>query len=685
MELTLDQKRAIAIAQAKQQQAQQQEQAQTIRTEMLNDLASDVGFMENLGVNIGRGFTNVARGFGFAEPEDELSRQAMGALRNKRPISSTIGEIVGETAPFIVPGGAVAKVASVPARVAGSGVVGATEGAVLANAKDQDVVSGALTGLSIGAGFEAAAPFIGRLGRQLVSRITGKAPTGSLLDNAGRPTEELQGALNSSGITFDELTQDAQTFIANQRTGADPEQVARAAEFQSLGIPASRSDITQNFAEQATEQRLLQSASDKVAEPFRQFKLRQSETIKQRLTELTPNNPLPEETGELIKESLIGRKKLLRTQKNALYQQAAESADDVGGVMLFTDNLRAAVPDPDTFEDIAITAPQAAQSLQGILKRYGIIDPTPEEIQAGFQSVPLDLKSFERFRKSLNAIERGDTTGAASVIVGPIKEALDLEVSELSETLAAQGVSENVIGPLREARKIVRQMKTEFSPQSITGRLVDTKKDGVTNIIEASSAYNKLAAKSMPVENVRKVVSSLKSSGQSGREALASMQATTMLDLVDAGFSTQSRKIDGVGVFNPTAFRKRMDQVGRDKLKAIFSDNPKALERLNNIEKIAKAVTPSADAVPKGSAAVLQDTLNRLGIIGITSKIPGGGLLIEAITSTAGNASTRRQVSGAMKPQVEVRRIRNIIDESLPSISAAAGIAYTQQPEQPEQ
>lgn len=657
-------------------------QQAALRQEALNELADEVGAVESIFIGMGRGLTNVARGVGLAEKEDPIAAQAMAALKEKRPYTYSGGEIVGEALPFMVPGSAVGAVSSLPARIALSGAVGATEGGILANAKDQNVVQGAAIGLSLGAGAEALAPVVGRLGRKLYSKIKGKPPAGSLLDDAGKPTPEFQQVLDESGVSFDDLTADAKDFIQKQPIGANPEQAARATQFSDLSIPASRSDITQNFADRATEQKLMQSASDPIAEQFRQYKLTQSEAIKARLQELTPNSPIPEETGELIKDALIGRKKLLRTQKNALYSQAADAADQVGGIPMFTDNIKTAVPDADTLDDLAITAPQAAQSLQGILKRYGIIDPSPQEIENGFKTVPLDMKSYERFRKSINAIERGDNTGAISVATGPIKNALDTEAAELGETLASKGFGDEIVSPLREARNVVRQMKTEFSPQSITGRLIDTKKDGVTNIMEASGVYNKLSAKSMPVENVRKVMSSLNRSGEKGKQAVNSLQSTTLLDLIDSGFSTQSRKIDGVPVFNPIAFKKRVDQIGQDKLKAIFASNPQALKRINDIDKIATLVTPTADAVPKGSGAVIMDLMNRLGVIGITSKVPGGGALIEVMTGLSNNSQTRRSASRAMTQKVDVQQIRNMIDESFPGIAAVTGISATQQQEE---
>ena len=69
-----------------------------------------------------------------------------------------------------------------------------------------------------------------------------------------------------------------------------------------------------------------------MAEPFRQYKLKQSDAIRESLTRSIDETKIPEETGIAIKDALAGRKKLLRTQKNELYSQAAENAKDAGGI-----------------------------------------------------------------------------------------------------------------------------------------------------------------------------------------------------------------------------------------------------------------------------------------------------------------------------------------------------------------
>jgi len=500
----------------------------------------------------------------------------------------------------------------------------------------------------------------------------------------------------------------------------------------------------------------------------------------------------------------VGRKKLLRTQKNDLYAAATENAKKIGGVPIFIDNLKEAMPDADLFEDLAITAEGPMKALDQILTKYGIKDPTEEMLDKGFKSTPLTVENFERFRKTMQRISRGDTSGAAGVAIRPITEALDNEVDNLAETLTnraglksykgklvdvdrlkaeldnntkvigfikgrakaastatdteamkkalkekgiptmqqvheskeamakriegdykrifksdpilkdipGQAVTDpklqqlidrnaeitqtinqssskipkemidKAIEPLKEARKRVRGLKTEYSPQSIVGRIVDSKKDGVTQVIEASKVYDKIIGRASPVEDTRKLVKSLVKSGDKGKQALASIQSTTIMDLINAGFGTESRTIAGVKTFNPIAFKNRLKAIGPDKLKALFANEKLTLKKLNNIEKIAGELVPPSGAVPKGSANIILDLANKLGFTAISHKMPGGALLMGALKHLGDPIKTGRAVSKAVKGMPEIEPMQRMIEQQFSGIASALGIAVTITPEE---
>ena len=98
-------------------------------------LASKQGPIDAALISAGRGLTNIARGLGLADPAGEAERLGFEALEEQRPISTTVGEIAGEAAPFLLPGGAIGKLATIPGRVAASGLLGATEGGIIARGR----------------------------------------------------------------------------------------------------------------------------------------------------------------------------------------------------------------------------------------------------------------------------------------------------------------------------------------------------------------------------------------------------------------------------------------------------------------------------------------------------------------------------------------------------------------------
>jgi hypothetical protein len=819
-----------------------------LRNTIMDEMAQKIGPMQALSIGAGKGLVDIGRGLGLVEEAGEEEISAMDILEKEYPGSVIAGEIVGQALPFLPFGMGASSLVNIPARIIFSTLVGGAEGGILSKGTGGKFGTGAKIGTAITLAAEIFFPVLGRLGSSLFRRVMKKAPKGAMLDVSGKPTKELQEALDKSGISFEDLSEDATTLIEKQKPGTDPEQVARKALFEEEGVEVTTGELTKDFGQLAEEQRLIESVQDTAAEPLRQFKLKQSEQIKTSLRDNFDFDVDQEGTGQLIHDSLTGQKKLLRTQKNELYETAAENAKEIGGVPIFTDNLREAMPDADLFEDLAITAPQGMESLDKLLTKYGIKDASEEAIGKGFEPTQLTIENFERFRKTLGMIERGDQTGAVAVATRKIKDALDNELAEIGgafdnmmmtekqfvdyhktgdispsayggyETLegiswlgkpekykkilkenkygdesiifrqsddplkytktddagkimrdekgmglnlsksemikkglpltdttvvafnkkgqpigfasnefGADGVwvaeeyqkkgigvelldelrkqfkperkmgqstpageelirsyynkkykpqmgkVEEIQKTLKEARKTVRQLKTEFSPQSVIGRVIDTKKDGVTQITEASKIYSKLVGKASPVEETRRMVKSLMKSDK-GKEAVASLQASTILDLIDAGFGTESRKISGQKVFNPIAFKRRLNNIGNDKLKAIFANEKGVLKKLNNIEKIAGELIPPSGTQPKGSASVILDLMNTLGLAGISTKIPGGAFLIGSIKAAADPVKKGAAVKRALKAQPEMLRITNMFEETFPGIASAMAI-----------
>ena len=348
-----------------------------------------------------------------------------------------------------------------------------------------------------------------------------------------------------------------------------------------------------------------------------------------------------------------------------------EQADKVGGVPVIPDNIRAAIPDERTARRIDRLVPQQAVAFDDLLIEFGI-----KEAHEGYNGViePLSMANFEDFRQAINAIERTDQTGTIKVLSGPVKQALDDEIG-FAVDAAGHAMPADLLATLQKARGVTREIKTEFSPQSMAGRLIDVKPDGVTPVVEASTVSRRLLGPAGTVEDMKRTMQSLAMSGDKGKQAIGDLQATAIMDIMEAAFGATSRKIDGVPTLGPAAFQKALKKIGDPKLNILFSNNKDALSRLKNLGKIAGNIQAQAGAIPKGSASVILDSLNKMGIMGISSKIPGAGLLLDVVDTAAKNAGTKQAVKQALDAKPDRLKMAIQIDRNYPALAQAIGIA----------
>lgn len=449
------------------------------------------------------------------------------------------------------------------------------------------------------------------------------------------------------------------------------ETASRRARFEEQDIPATRGDLTQDFKQQATESRLA-GLTDPDAEPLRQFRLEQSEAFTGKVNELVDSLGVPENTGQTVKDALSGRISLLRSEKNALYKEVADASPEVANTPILTDDIAAALPSAETLEDIAIVGANV-DGIQKALVRFGI-NKDPAAIntftEGGGTITPLTLGNFDRFRKVLGGLEKADQTGSAGVAIGPIRRALDEEALFVDDALKASGITDQgVINTLREARARVRTLKTEFSPQSIAGKLTDVKRDGVTPVIEASKVSNELLRPGAPIENLERTLNSLKRSPK-GATAIGDLQSSVVMDALEAAFKAPSRKVTGVETVGGNQFAKALDKFGEDKLALLFKSNPEALKTLQGLKQTGLDITPASAAVPKGSAAVILDLIaTRFG------SLPGIAAFRDVARFAINAGSDERAVRKALDAAPpEIKRAFRAMNSRYPNIAAKLGI-----------
>ena len=217
----------------------------------------------------------------------------------------------------------------------------------------------------------------------------------------------------------------------------------------------------------------------------------------------------------------------------------------------------------------------------------------------------------------------------------------------------------------------MREVKTEFSPQALAGRLIETKRDGVTEVVEASKVVPTLFSKATPVEQLKKTLGNLSKGGEKGKQAIGDLQAATIMSLMDKAYGATGRKIGETPIFGPAAFQKALKDIGEDKLNVLFSGNKEALSRLKNIESISKLIQPPNAAVPKGSASVNADLFKRL----MASKVPFGQTFMDVVDAAKISGDTGRSVQQALNAKPELIKMAESINRDYPALAAAMGIA----------
>jgi len=137
-----------------------------IENPFLAQLIEDTGQLDALLIGAGEGVTTLARGVGLADQASEGDKELFKALQSQKILAS-LGQIVGETAPFLVPGGAIAKTASLVGRAALGAGLGAAEGGAITAGRG-GTPEQILAGTALGAAF-GGLPEVGAVAAKAIS------------------------------------------------------------------------------------------------------------------------------------------------------------------------------------------------------------------------------------------------------------------------------------------------------------------------------------------------------------------------------------------------------------------------------------------------------------------------------------------------------------------------------------
>ena len=312
-------------------------------------------------------------------------------------------------------------------------------------------------------------------------------------------------------------------------------------------------------------------------------------------------------------------------------------------------------------------------AFDALLVEFGI-DQSEEAVEAFLKSgknqiTPLSLDNMEDFRQGLNMILRADKTGAASKAAGSMVDALDDQVDATIRLMKRSGnpLGRNVVSNLRKARNTVKEMKREFSLESMAGRLIGKRKDG-SNIIEASQVMRRFYLE--PPERIRKTLSEMAKVGKQGRDAIGDIKAAMVLDALEKSLKAPSRKDAGLEIVGGYQFAKHFEQrIGMDRLRVLFRGDREGLRKVQELIQVAKDIEPPAGATVKGSGQQILDMLNIVG------NAPGMAAIAKplAIVVNAGSEAraVRRAIRAAPAKLREVNRMLEQLRPAYPTLAAA--------------
>jgi hypothetical protein len=684
--------------------------------ELAQETASGFGGLLKTGaIQTGEGITAMARGVGLVDPADESEKRSMAALEAERPYTSFAGKTIGESIPSVaataLTGGAgmgvsaaFPKVANAMSKIAvaaknspklmkalglaGTVGAGATEGAIITRGRGGSPTLGGAGGGIMAGVMAAISPKLGHYADNIYAKVTGKAPNGALLTPDFKPTQELIDGMAQVGVgpgDFDD--QLVKNIVGDLLPGSDPKQTARLLEFKNLDpdFPVTKSNITGKQADQIDEQRIGGSKVADGSSEVRDVWKAQAETVESKLRDVGNKAGDASLMGESTKSGLAKREEILSKREDKLYGISRNNMVNVKGLELvpYVSDFSQVLPSEDIIENMSIYAPEKVKQIRALLAKYKV-DTSKEALEiaksAGVKDKnikPLSLDNFDTFRKALGNTMGGEDGKYAAVIAKPIIKHLDSEVDRVIKALEDGGIDEatkRFLDPLKAARKTHAQIATEFSPQSIAGRLTDSKYDNYTSVIEASKVYQSILGGNQPKEYAGRVVDSLQKAGQPGKKAMGNLQAAVVLDIIDAGLKSETRKIDGQKIISYTNVKKRIDAIGDDRLKTIFRNNPDGYRQLKKIYNVSSQLIPDSGAMQKGSAQqnfdIALSWLSKFPVVGEPlSKIAKGAQVLHKL------GGDKKAIDEMLKARPDIKKTVGVLEKAAPNYLRSLGVA----------
>lgn len=613
-------------------------------------LARSVGPGEALAIGAGRGLTTIGRAVGLAEPEDPATARAFKALQEQRPITTTVGEIAGEAAPFLLPGGFAARAVTVPGRVLASGALAATEAGAIARgrgAEDVETLKAAGIGGTLAGAAEVVLPVVGRLGSRLVRRALNRAPTAPILDAAGNPSPELAEALNKSGLSVEDLGVEANRLL-QAGDAIDPKSVARRTFLEDQGIVPTRAQITGEAADFQAQQELAKT-SGRVR---RALSAQEEQLGGQFENAVTATGGSANRSSSTAFDHIADRSIELDSAIGDAYKAARAAAPTAQVVRV--DGL---VKEMRSIAGSEGITGGLVGAVKDTLKNKGILGQKGFKIQGR-----VTPEVAEEVRIEMNALFNSLTPRGREKL-RDFKNALDDDV--------AGAVGEDVFAGARSAKA---KFEKDLSRTKIN-KFDQRKKSLVREILEnkvnpdrfLDDAVLNKSIRSADVEQLKRFL--LLDGDGPGLDSWNDIRAEALQRIKDQSF----KEVAGERALSRAGLEKSLDQIGRDKLRVLFSQEERKF--LSDMLKVSKLREPvRGTALGRGPSA---QAIGRLE--NVVKRIPLLANVFEGIATDAAGRIALRQPS-ITAPLIPLPAGATAAIPALTAITAQAGENPGQQP-----
>ena len=629
--------------------SQEEFQAMAPRAAIDEGLSAGERFM----IGTGRGAMDVAEGakqlglevgdfLGMVDPSKvkkftqnaEQERQ----LYNKGDLGvmGTAGRVTGNIAATAVPGGAVMKgLSAIPKLGAAGRAIMAARGAKIAIAAGAGGAGGAMTFVPEGGSRlqnAALGSLVGMVGQKAVnalSRQIQKIPRGlSRLASANRrrkvAIESLRGKVPDNEL---------QGIADDVADGLTPDQALRKADIERIGGIPTRGRVSGEPGDLAAEVRLgraQENASGDVV-ALQEAQQANKRTILQNADQMvkryaSPDQAAPGVAGRRAASALSEAKD--QTQKNVVtpaYNQAGEKLAQFGDdVSIQANQVANSVADEiDNLNDPGM-AP-----VRGVLREFGILSKTDEGFAVNPQA-QLNAKQAESLRRRLSKIN-GPNPGR---VASKVQRALEADVKDT--------FGEDIFGAAR------RTAKDEFFDKYVNPARVNA-------VIQGDVAPEKITSqmKNWSADETSKFFQVLDEANPQVGQA---MRASFMDDLMSR-LRGHSLDVEGLPEITAATFSRGLNQVGDDKLNAVFGEGAaKAIKRFANSVKALTSVDRRA-AGPNTA----NDLINKIQGAGFAmqTKFPILGSLLISASRAIGNANIDKQTQRQARRALNINLLKN--------------------------